>query len=280
MPFDLAAMARQQGRRRSTTFRDIVPPRNLADELYRQVYAPVVAVWVRRAPSIMAEYTRTLAAITMDSAADLNRELDAAGSEVNRLLFVLQPVLREWALRVERWQRGRWIGAAVAASGIDLTTMIGPAGVRDTVEAVIERNVGLIKDVSAQARARISTAVFDGVRNRTPAREVAKGVREATSMARARSVRIASDQMTKLTSALASERRREAGLDIFEHKHSGKLHAREDHRRRDGKLYSETASEIGRTVEGKTVAQAAEPGDRAGIPPFCGCRELAVLVLD
>ena len=81
---------------------------------------------------------------------------------------------------------------------------------------------------------------------------------------RARSQRIASDQLTKLNSSLASERRRQAGLDEWEWKSSHKLHFRPEHAARDGKVYSD----------------ATAPNDLPGQLPFCGCRELAVLNFD
>lgn len=263
MRYDLAALARRQRniRRRSITLRDIVPPATLATDLYGTGYRQVVEIWQRHGPRIAAEYERTLAGMTTDSAEDVQSAIDAAADELQRLYLLLRPALRNWTLRTETWFRGKWRGAVLSATGVDLQTTIGPEDVRQTLETAIEWNVSLVKDVGEQARQRIGTAVFDGLTNRTPARDVAKKIQEATGMARRRSVNIASDQLTKLTSSLASERRREAGLDKWEWKHSRKLHPREDHRARDGKVYSDETA----------------PADLPGRLPFCGCRELAVI---
>lgn len=263
MRYDLLALARRarNPRRRSVTLRDIVPPATLATNLYLSSFKPIIDLWTRITPRIAAEYERSLSSLTTDAPSDLSNILDEAEAELTRLLLVLRPALRNWLVQVERWQRGKWIGAVLAASGVDLTTLIGPEDARETLDMVLERNVGLIKDISAQARQRISTAVFEGLRARSPARDVGKAIVEATGMAKRRAVNVAADQLTKTTSALASERRRQAGLDKWEWRSSHKLHFRPEHAARDGKVYSDEDA----------------PADLPGQLPYCGCRERAVL---
>lgn len=282
MRYDLTAMARRARnvRRKAITLRDMAPPAVLATDLYRAVYAPVVALWTRTAERVIAEYERSLSAITTDAPVDVQALLDQADGEFQRLLILLNAALSDWSLRVESWQRGKWRGAVLSATGVDLGTLIGPEDARETLEQYIEWNTALLKDVSAQARQRIGSAAFTGLTQRLPARDVAKQIREATGMARDRSQRIAADQMSKLSSALAAERRREAGLDVFEWRHSLKRHPRADHVARNGNYYSESASRIGTQVDGKTVQAAPPKGDRAGEPPYCGCRELSVLIFE
>lgn len=264
--FDLATLARRQRniRRSSVVLRDIAPPATLATDLYRSTYARVIAAWSDALPRINAAYERTLSDMTTDSPADVRAEIDGAAEQISRLVLLLTPEVRDWALRTERWFRGKWRGAVLSATGVDLATMLGPEDVRTTLETAVEWNVALIKDVSAQAQQRISNAVFDGLRNRTPPREVAKSIREAVDMGRRRSVNIAADQANKLTSALAEERRREAGIDTWKWRHSRKAHPRADHQTRDGKEYTD----------------ATAPKDLPGRLPFCGCRSQAVVKFD
>lgn len=262
MSFDLATLARRQRniRRPIITIRDIVPPAVMASDLYRAVYAPVVQLWSAAAERALAEYSRTSALIN-DAPSDLRQVLDDAAGEFDRLFLLLRPRLADWLLRTERWQRQKWRGAVLSATGVDLQTMIGPETVRETLDSYLEWNAALVKDVSAQAQKRISDAVFEGVTQRKPARDVAAKVREAGAMTRRRSIGIASDQLSKVTSALASERRREAGIERWEWVHSGKLHPRENHKARNGKTFSD----------------ADAPKDLPGRLPYCGCRERAVL---
>lgn len=260
---DLARRARNP-RRKSITLRDIAPPSTLATNLYLATYARVVRHWTDALPRIMAQYERTLATMTTDAPADVQAEINATENGFLRLLLEIAPELADWVTTTERWFRGKWRGAVLSATGVDLTTLIGPEDVRDTLETVIARNTALIRDVSAQAQSRISDSVFRGLTQRTPAADVAKELREAVAMSKRRSVNIASDQLSKLTSALADERRREAGIEEWEWVHSRKLHPRAAHVARNGKVYSDTN----------------RPPTMPGEEPFCGCRQRAVLTFD
>lgn len=264
--FDLATLARRQRniRRPSIVLRDIPPPAVLATDLYRATYAHVIAAWSAAQPRINDAYARSLSELTTDAPSDVNAEIDSAATQVNRLLLLLTPEVRTWALSVEKWYRGKWRGAVLSATGVDLQTMLGPEDVRASLETTINWNVNLISDVSAQAKQRISSAVFDGLRNRTPARDVAAKIREAVDMGRRRSIGIASDQLSKLSNSLAEERRREAGVDAWLWRSSHKLHYRPEHAARDGKEYTD----------------ATAPDDLPGRLPYCGCRSQGVIHFD
>lgn len=280
MQFDLAAMARRQRnpRRKSITIRDIPPPLMLATDLFQGSYRPVLAVLNRYADRLNAEYERSLSALQMDSADDLTSILAALGDELSRLFLTLTPSLRDWCLRVEAWDRKKFAAAVLSATGVDLTTMIGPEDARQSIETALNWNASLVRDVGDQARQRMASAVFSGLRARSPARDVAAQIREATGFARDRSLRVASDQLSKLSSALADERRRAAGLSVWEWVHSRKLHPRAAHVARNGHLYSDDPADVGTVVDGKTVE--APPPTRPGEEPFCGCRARAVLTFD
>ena len=276
MRYDLSAIARRvrHPRRRSVTLRDIPPPATLATDLYRSAYSPMVDLWTRTGDSIAAEYERTLSALTTDSPADIQAQLDAADSAFDRLFILLRARLEGWAVQTERWHRGRWRGAVLSATGVDVGTLIGPEDARATIDATIQWNVSLIKDVHAQVRKRIGDAVFSGLNQRLSATDVARSIREATGFARDRSKRIASDQLSKISSSLAEERQREAGIEKVEWKSSHKLHPRPHHAARDGKLFE---LETHKAVEG---GEQVEPGDWVGQPPYCGCRSLGVIEFD
>lgn len=277
--YDLAAMARRNGKRRTTTLRAIIPPAVMATDLYRAVYLPAIELWEAAEPRIMAEYERSLPVMAQDSAADVQAELNLAGSAMQSLFMTLTPELRDWVLGLEQWQREKWKAAVLAASNVDLSTLIGPEDVRETLETAIARNVGLLKDVGAQTQGRISEAVFRGLTQRQPAREVAKSIREALDMSRRRAKNIAAHQLSAISSELADERRREAGLDTWAWVHSGKRNPRETHLARSGNLYSDNPARQGQTVQGKTVMKPPEASDLPGRPPFCGCTSRGVLVL-
>ena len=266
MRFDLATLTRRaRNPRRSTiTLRPIPRPATFATDLYRAAYAPVIDEWGGISERVIRAYGAALAGITTDSAEDVGRVLDESDGALLRLFLTLRPELERWALRLERWHRGRWRGAILSATGVDVGTLLGPADMRQPISAAIERNVALVRNISDQARGRIADSVFRGLNLRRPAREVAAEIREATGMARARALRIASDQHVKIASALDEERRREAGIDQWEWLHSGKRHPREEHVARNGKVYSDRDP----------------PPSRPGEEPFCGCTSRAVLTFD
>lgn len=267
MRYDLRAMARraQPGlRRKSITLRDIAPPATFASDLYAASYRPIVTLWRGRIPAIIAAYEQTLSTMTTDSPADVQIEIEAGEGAFSRIFLELTAGLRRWALRTEAWQRGKWRGAVLSATGVDVGTLIGAEDVRDTIENTIARNVGLIKDVSQQAQGRITDAVFRGLNQRLPAREVAREIRQAVDMSQRRAMGIASHQLSDISNRLADERRREAGLDTWMWIHSAKKHPRAKHLARNGKEYTDETA----------------PADRPGSLPFCGCRSRAVLVFD
>ena len=251
-------------RRREVTFAAIKPPAVMASNLYAAGYAPLIAHWNAAIHVIMAQYERTLSSLSNDSAEDVGSIIESAEREASSVMVRLRIAIGAWAVVAEKWHRRKWASVVMTATGVDISAMIGPSDARMTVGASIERNVGLIKSVSDQARQRISQAVFDGLKKRKPATEVAKELRDAVSMSQRRARNIASDQMTKISSELASERRRQVGIDAWEWLHSGKLHPREDHKARDGKRYTDETA----------------PEDTPGELPFCGCVERAVLSLD
>ena len=265
MPIPLAAMAARtkRTRKREITFRPITAPATLASDLYAEAYAPIVKAWSEAAERIIAQYERTLA-MTTDSPAEVGAVLSATEDAVTRILLSIRLRLETWALRTERWHRGKWSSTVKAATGVDIATMIGPKAAQTTVGGAIKRNVGLVRSISEQARTRIGEAVFRGLNKRAPAADVAKEIREATGMARRRALNVAADQTVKITAQLNQERRREAGIDTWEWVHSGKLHPREEHRARNGQRYSDDDA----------------PEDLPGELPWCGCTERAVLSLD
>src|SRR5688500_10551260 len=110
MKFDLAAMATRAGKHRDVVLRDISVPAMLATHLFRGAYLPVSGLWSAGSAQLLEAYTRTLAEMQSDSPEDLQGEIDRLGAEMQSLILSLTPAVRDWALRVESWQRGKWRG--------------------------------------------------------------------------------------------------------------------------------------------------------------------------
>lgn len=293
MAFSLARAARQQGIRRNVTLRPIIPTKAQATELAR-IMAPAWQVWASGVDAIMAGYDpaplptsdashqfarpsdmmgQDFITLT-DSPADVQSTITSLAAEfLTRLVTEITPGLKRWTVSTEQWHRRKWIEAVKAGTSVDLSTVLTALPVQETLETFVARNVALTKNISDQAEARIADAVFRGYQQRTPAREVAKEIREETGMARDRAVRIASDQSSKLSAALDQERQAEAGIEWFKWRHSGKLHPRSWHRARDGKIYDS------KTHKPRAGGEAIPSDDMPGMPPWCGCRAQAYLAI-
>jgi SPP1 gp7 family putative phage head morphogenesis protein len=231
------------------------------------VYLRMLAAWQAGIARILASYERTIATMTTDAPADVQGDIDAIAAEIQRLVLLLTPDLRRWALNVEQVQRGKWVRSVLSATDVDLNTVLTAGDVSDTVDAALNWNVSLIRDVSDEMRRRIANAVFAGFQRRAPAVEIAREIREAAAMARARALRIASDQTVKLGSRLNEARQQQAGLTHFKWRHSGKMHPRSWHLARDGKVYPWKNSGI-------------PANDMPGVQPFCGCTAQGVITFD
>ena len=221
-------------------------------------------MWAERAPVIVDEYARTLSELRHDTAASTGSAIDQIAEEIRRLVLILTPDLRRWALNVERVHRGKWVSNVMSATSVDLSTVLTAEDMTDTIEATLEWNTALIKDVSEETRRKIANSVFAGFQRRAPAAEIAKEISETVGLARARSRRIAADQTVKLGSRLNQARQEQAGVTSFKWRHSGKAHPRTWHLARNGQVYSWAHPGIA-------------PADMPGVPPFCGCTAQGVV---
>jgi hypothetical protein len=277
MPFSLPILARRAGKRRNITLRPIVPTQAQATDLAR-IYAPAWRLWADGIERILARYDPqplpTADSLTIDTADQVQSAIEGVANEFLTILTArITPALQRWIITAERVHREKWAAAIKAGVGVDLDMLLSAGEVQETLSTFMARNVALVRNVSDQAQGRISDAVFRGYERRAPVRDVAKEIREATGMGRDRAIRVAADQASKLSSQLDRERQAEAGLTQFKWRHSGKVHPRSWHRARDGKVYD---SRTGKPVDG---GDAIPSDDRAGMAPWCGCREQAYIPL-
>jgi hypothetical protein len=284
MPIDIPALARRAGKRRDITLRPILPTQAQANDL-AAIIAPAWRIWAKSIDRILAGYDPqplpTADALTLDTAEQVQAAIGAVASEFVTILTTrISPALRRWVVRTEQWHRSRWSAAVKAGTGIGLDTILTAQPVEETLTTWMARNVALVRNISDQAQGRIADAVFRGYQQRTPIREVAREIREATGMGGRRAVNIAADQSSKLAGALDDERMAEAGISLWKYRHSGKLHPRSTHKARDGRVYTLSGNRQvnpdGSKMEGGDVIA---PGDEPSQPPWCGCRKQSYISL-
>lgn len=257
------------GTKRTFVLPDIVPTLALRSDLER-IYMRVVRAWWNAArDGILPAYRRALEqakspppGIVLDDTNELSSVLDEIALTLERLILSITPDLSDWIVRVERWHRARF-ATSFTPTGVNITTLIGPEDARETMQAVLNSNVALIRNVNEESRSRIAQIVFRGFNQRIEPRQIAREISASVGLSRKRALRIAADQTVKLSSDLDMERMRQAGIDTFEWRHSGKIHYRPWHKERDRKRFA---------LEGEI-----DPADMPGQPIYCGCRKRAVI---
>lgn len=228
------------------------------------LYLSVLRVWAEGArDEVIPEYRRALAELVTDDASSINTTISTIEDRAVRATITFGSLFQRWIARFQGRHMRKLIASLKYKTNVDLKTQIGPQDLAQTMETVLLRNVALVANVSDQARARIADAVFRGLQNRTPVKNIAREINEALGLGRERSLRIASDQSVKLSAALDQERQQQLGMDEFEWMHSDKKNFRPEHKARDGKVFS-WSSEVGRN-------------DPPGYKPFCGCKAKGLL---
>lgn len=269
MRIDLAGMIRRVGKTRQSQVvgRAIFPTQAQEQQLLR-IYMRVVRGWLTEwGERILPEYRRTVDAMPAigDSVESTQGTVDEAAAVMNRLVLALGADLEDWIVRVEEWHR-RQFASSFTPAGVRLDTLLGAGDVRTTLQAVLADNVSLIRSLDDQMRNGISGAVFRGLSNRTPARDVAREIRKVAEVGSRRAQLIAADQLQKLSGRLDQERQEQVGAEEFEWLHSGKAHPRPEHVARNGKKYRWDSS-VGRD-------------DPPGRAIRCGCRSRPVIDLE
>lgn len=244
-------------RRTQFVMRPIEPSSAQTKELER-LYVTVPNYWIAATGPIMEEYRKTIATMTFDSPASVNARISEAANGAVQAVLNFGSLFGVWLTRANRTHYQKFIAALKYATNVDLKTIFTIGTTEATLESVLERNIGLIRNVSDATRAKISDAVFRGLQNQTPARDVAKEITRITGIEKKRALRIASDQAVKLSSQLDRERQTQLGMDSFKWNHSDKVNYRPEHKARDGKVYKWT-SHVAKT-------------DPPGFLPFCGCK--------
>lgn len=240
--------------RRAVTLRPIFPTQNQENQLAR-LYLDIPNIWVAGIRDrIIPAYARALGELVMDDATDIQFQVDATNDGTLRAIASFRDLFSGWLGDFSMWHFTRFNSNLKYATNVDASTLVFP-GEPLTLQAIIERNVALVRNVSDQLRGQIQDIVFRGLTNRTPIREVAKEIFEKTGLARDRSRRIASDQLSKISSTMDESRMRDLGIDQFKWNHSGKVHFRPWHKERDGKIFSWDDPEI--------------KNDKPGFAPFC-----------
>ncbi|MEP1597578.1 MAG: ADP-ribosyltransferase [Hyphomonas sp.] len=169
--------------------------------------------------------------------------------------------MQDWLRDAVAWHEQRWASAVQAGAGIDVFPFINRAESMPQVRAFQRQITNLIRDIDNTARKDIEGAVWRGLTDHTPRKEIGKEIAERLGIQRRRANRIAVDQAQKLNGELTRIRMQEAGLTEYRWRHSGKVHFRPEHKARNDKVF-----------------KMGEPaGDQPGQAIYCGCVAMPVI---
>lgn len=270
MKFDLAALIRRlKNPRRPTINLPTITPRKAQVNGLAAIYLRMVrAIADEVREKLFPAYVQAVGAdaIAGVTAGQLAQQAESINDSIRRLVLNLTPEMNDWIVRAETIHRSQWTAGVLTATGVDITTLVGPEDVREALGVVLARNVALVRDVGQQAQGRIADIVFRGFQSRTPPRTVAKELNEAVGLGRKRALRIAAHQAQALSATMDRERATAAGLAEFTWRHSRKLHPRPEHVERDGHAYRYNDPSLA--------------GDMPGDKIHCGCKSQALLRFD
>jgi SPP1 gp7 family putative phage head morphogenesis protein len=269
MAYDLAGIVKRTNpRRRSVAARPVVPTKTREDAL-ASIYLEVVRGWqtaIRE--QILPAYEQSVAVLTRDDdpvAIGLAAILRVVAEQMGRVVVSLRPRALRWLTEFGGWHTNRFAQTIQAAAGVDVRHIMSPTEIAQTIDIALERNVALISSVNEQTQSKVVERIWAGISQQMPRDEMAKELAQVIGTSRARARRIATDQTAKMGAALDEIRQKEAGLDEYMWRHSRKLHPRDWHRARDGKVF-----------DWKDIPA----NDMPGVPPFCGCKKQPYLNLD
>lgn len=101
------------------------------------------------------------------------------------------------------------------AVGVDLSPVLGSAGMVDYLDMAVADNVSLIKSIATQYHDRVQNIVMNGVRNGDAPSTIAKALQAQTGVTRRRARFIARDQVAKMNGDIVERRQTQAGITHY-----------------------------------------------------------------
>lgn len=231
-----------------------------------QIVAAPVAVWEKGVADILSIYQSSLSQMTRDSAeGDMSAAILSLDTRAQQAVVSVIPALDQWLAEFYTRHLRRFIANVKSSVRIDPFPYIDVNAAAEDIALFQSRMTDLIRSVADQARKDVGEAVWQGLIERKPYREVGKAIAERLQIARKRANFIASDQSNKLNALLTEIRQEEAGITKFKWETAKDSRVRPEHAILQGKVF-----------EWKKPPSVGLPGT----PPRCRCTGAAYLDLD
>ncbi len=184
--------------------------------------------------------------------------------------------------RVDKTDKSRLAKSIGGALGVDVANIVQSEGLSNAIEAAISENVNLITSIPQQHLFKIRGIVMrETVQGRT-ATSIIDQIRGVYDVTENRARLIARDQTNKINGALTRERQMASGVRAFRWRTVGDEAVREEHRRRNGKVYAWKREFVGQKLADGTVLldPNADGIGYPGEPIQCRCIAEPIIELD
>jgi SPP1 gp7 family putative phage head morphogenesis protein len=211
--FNLAAWAKQRGKRRRAELRPIAARRATEHEL-RRIFLRVLAAGAESRAELLAAAEGAKGRLTRDDVrldAAIRAMREAMGQLLEVARAMIQRLLQVEATRFDQ----KWLAEVNGALGIDLRGVITTAALADDIDLATQRNVSLIRGLTGDVAKRVETALVDMIVSGTSTREMAKALDASFAFGRSRAAFIARDQAAKFNGSLNRIRQQEAGVTEY-----------------------------------------------------------------
>ena len=269
MPYDLKALARQQGiRRRRIVLRPIEPPRSMEAQ-YRRVLVRMlneIAVYTRQ--EIVPAVTRERELI-QDAAGD---RLEGLFSGLRRLVTRLYTAADDMTRRIFEAEGQRHTDAFAerirSAIGIDMRQVLRASpGLEDRISLAALRNAELIKGLAEDTEKRVAEAITRNLTQGGSARDLIRELQESFAFEQRRAELIARNEVANINSQLNEYRQKEAGVEEYVWRSSRDERTRPLHAELEGTTH-------------RWDKPGPDNGMHPGEPINCRCTAQAVIELD
>lgn len=262
--FDLAAIARDQGKKGRVEFQPVATPLWFETALYRAINRAVLAPYTAAKGEILEAAKATRSALTQD-AFSLSDVMSALRGSFTQAARLSEGPMRSLFEGEARRHDEKWIDQVNRVIGIDLKAVMSSRQIAPAIDLTTQANVALIKGLGEDVAKRVETQVIDLLTRGASNKEVAKTLTEIGGFAKQRAMLIAVDQAGKFNGALNQVRQEQAGVTRYTWSTARDNRVRPSHRAREGQTY-----------RWDTPPAGGPPGSE----PRCRCIARAVLDLD
>ena len=236
MPFDLKALAKQQGvRRRRIVLRPIEPPRSMEAQYRRVLVRMVNEISAYTRQEIVPAVTRERE-MMQDAAGD---RLEGLFSGLRRLVTRLYGAADDMTRRIFEAEAQRhteaFAGVIRSAIGIDMSAVLRSSpGLEDRISLAALRNAELIKGLAEDTEKRVAEAITRNLTQGGTARDLSQELQEQFAIEQRRASLIARNEVANINSQLNELRQKEAGVEMYVWRTSQDERVRPDHAALEG----------------------------------------------